>query len=85
MVWTFGMMLLRKADIGDFFAEFTRFIIFTGFYFWLLTNAVSGHNIAGTIIASMQQLGGTAAGLPSGASHSSIMDTGVLIWNSSNE
>ena len=81
MVWTFGMMLLRKADIGDFFAEFTRFIIFTGFYFWLLTNAVSGHNIAGTIIDSMQQLGGTAAGLPSGASHSSIMDIGVLIWN----
>ena len=24
MVWTFGMMILRKADIGDFFAEFTR-------------------------------------------------------------
>ena len=81
MVWTFGMMLLRKADIGDFFAEFTRFIIFTGFYFWLLTNAVSGHNIAGTIIASMQQLGNTAAGLPGNTSHSSIMNIGVLIWN----
>ncbi len=81
MVWTFGMMLLRKADIGDFFAEFTRFIIFTGFYFWLLTNAVSGHNIAGTIIDSMQQLGGTAAGLPSGSSHSGIVDIGILIWN----
>ena len=48
MVWTFGMMVLRKADIGDFFAEFTRFIIFTGFFFWLLTNAVSGQNIAGS-------------------------------------
>ena len=83
MVWTFGMMLLRKADIGDFFAEFTRFIIFTGFYFWLLTNAVSGHNIAGTIIDSMQQLGGTAAGLPSGSSHTSIVNTGILIWNQS--
>ena len=81
MVWTFGMMLLRKADIADFFAEFTRFIIFTGLYFWLLTNAVSGHNIAGTIILSMEDLGRTAAGLPQGASHSSIMDTGVLIWN----
>jgi type IV secretion system protein TrbL len=81
MVWTFGMMLLRKADIADFFAEFTRFIIFTGFYFWLLTNAVSGHNIAGTIIDSMQQLGGTAAGLPSGASHAGIMHTGILIWS----
>ena len=41
MVWTFGMMALRQADIGEFFAEFTRFIIFTGFFFWLLTNAVS--------------------------------------------
>jgi len=81
MVWTFGMMLLSKADIGDFFAEFTRFIIFTGFYFWLLTNAITGHNIAGTIIASMQQLGNSAAGLPGNSSYSSIMNTGVLIWN----
>lgn len=81
MVWTFGMMLLRRADIGEFFAEFTRFIIFTGFFFWLLTNAVSGQNIAGTIIDSMQQLGGTAAGLPGGANHASIVDTGILIWH----
>ena len=81
MVWTFGMMLLRRADIGEFFAEFTRFIIFTGFFFWLLTNAISGQNIAGTIIASMQQLGNTAAGLPSGTSHASIMNIGVMIWS----
>mgnify|MGYP001171164410 CR=1 FL=1 len=79
MVWTFGMMLLRRADIGEFFAEFTRFIIFTGFFFWLLTNAVSGHNIAGTIIYSMEDLGKTAAGLPGGASHTSIVDIGFLI------
>jgi len=83
MVWTFGMMILRKADIGDFFAEFTRFIIFTGFFFWLLTNAVSGHNIAGTIIDSMQQLGSSAAGLPAGANHASIIDIGFLILSSS--
>jgi len=81
MVWTFGMMLLRRADIGEFFAEFTRFIIFTGFFFWLLTNAVSGQNIAGTIIDSMQQLGGSAAGLPGGTNHASIVDTGILIWH----
>lgn len=79
MVWTFGMMLLRKADLGDFFAEFTRFIIFTGFYFWFLTNAVSGQNIAGTIIDSMQVLGNQASGL-TGTSHESIMEIGYLIW-----
>ncbi len=80
MVWTFGMMLLRKADLGDFFAEFTRFIIFTGFFFWLLTNAVSGHNIAGTIIESMQVLGNQASG-QAGSGHSNIMDTGFLIFS----
>ncbi|MBA3754707.1 MAG: P-type conjugative transfer protein TrbL [Nitrosomonas sp.] len=80
MVWTFGMMILRKADLGDFFAEFTRFIIFTGFFFWLLSNAVSGHNIGGTIIESMQVLGNQASG-QTGSAHSNIMDTGFLIFS----
>ncbi len=79
MVWAFGMMILRKADIGDFFAEFTRFIIFTGFFFWLLTNAVSGFNIAGTIISSMQVLGSQASGLTDMA-HGNIMGIGYEIW-----
>ena len=79
MVWTFGMMVLRKADIGDFFAEFTRFIIFTGFFFWLLTNAVSGQNIAGSIIESMQMLGNKASGL-TGSGHGNIMHVAFRIW-----
>jgi len=79
MVWTFGMMLLRKADLGDFFAEFTRFIIFTGFFFWLLTNAVSGHNIGGTIIDSMQVLGNQASG-QTGTAHSSVVEVAINIW-----
>ena len=32
LVVTFGFLALRKADIGEFFAEFIRFILF----FWLL-------------------------------------------------
>src|SRR5690606_8821377 len=56
MVWTFGMMALRKADIGEFFAEFVRFTIFTGFFWWLLTHANQGMNIAGTIVQSLQTL-----------------------------
>ncbi len=79
MVWTFGMMILRKADIGDFFAEFTRFIIFTGFFFWLLTNAVSNQNIGGTIIDSMQVLGNQASG-QAGSAHGNIIDIALQIW-----
>lgn len=83
MVWMGGMLLLRRADIGDFFVEFTRFIIFTGFFYWLLINAVSGHNIAGTIISSMQQLGGSASG-GGAVSPSSILNVGMYTfkcWN----
>jgi len=79
MIWTFGMMIMRKADAGEFLAEFSRFIIFTGFFFWLLSNAVSGHNIAGTILSSMQVLGNNASGLGGGSDYVAIMDVGYAI------
>ncbi|MGP5563444.1 P-type conjugative transfer protein TrbL [Vreelandella alkaliphila] len=60
MVWTFGMMALRKADIGEFFAELVRFIIFTGFFWWLLMN---GPYFAMSIIDSLRTMGATAGGL----------------------
>lgn len=57
MVWTFGMMALRKADIQEFFAEFVRFTIFTGFFWWLLS---IGPLFAKDIIMGLSQLGGQA-------------------------
>jgi type IV secretion system protein VirB6/type IV secretion system protein TrbL len=78
MVWTFGMMALRKADIGEFFAEFLRFTIFTGFFWWLLTN---GPNFASSIYASLRQLGGKATGLGSALSPSGVVDIGFAIFD----
>lgn len=60
LVWTFGFMALRKADIGEFFAEFLRFCIFTGFYLWLLRN---GPEYAMSIIRSMMTIGAKAGGV----------------------
>lgn len=82
MVWTFGMMALRKADIGEFFAEFVRFTIFTGFFWWLLIN---GPNFATSIMQSLSQLGASAGGLPStsgqlGLTPSGIVDIGFKIF-----
>jgi type IV secretion system protein VirB6/type IV secretion system protein TrbL len=77
MVWTFGMMALRKADIGEFFAEFVRFTIFTGFFWWLLTN---GPNFASSIYASLRQVGSSASGLPNTLSPSGIVDIGFDIF-----
>ena len=47
MVWTFGFLLLSKADLGEFFSEFIRFTIFVGFFWWLLLN---GDDFAVSII-----------------------------------
>lgn len=87
MVWTFGLMILRTADIGEFFAEFVRFTIFTGFFWWLLDN---GAAIAMAIIDSLRKIGadaasaaGAAAGHSSGApitSPSGIVDIGFDIF-----
>lgn len=58
MVWTFGIMALRKADFGEVIAEFVRFTITTGFFFWLLEN---GPTMAIAIINSMQEIGAVAS------------------------
>ena len=77
MVWTFGLMALRRADIGEFFAEFVRFTVFTGFFWWLLIN---GPAFATSIIASLKQIGSEASGLRGMGSPSSIVDIGFDIF-----
>ncbi|MEI6069863.1 MAG: P-type conjugative transfer protein TrbL [Methylococcaceae bacterium] len=77
MVWTHGMLLFRKADIAEFYGEFIRFIVFTGFFWWLLTN---GPQMAHDIIGSMKTLGNTASGT-TGITPSGIVDVGFKIFN----
>ncbi|WP_261539732.1 P-type conjugative transfer protein TrbL [Burkholderia multivorans] len=80
MVITFGMLIFRKADIGEFFAEFVRFTITLGFFWWLLSNAVSGMNIGGTIIESMRNMAAQATGLGRELSPSGIVDVGFNVF-----
>lgn len=76
MVWTHGFLLLRKADIGEFYAEFLRFTITTGFFWWLLSN---GPAMATGIFASLQTLGSNAAGLGA-VTPSGIIDAGFQVF-----
>ena len=75
MVWTFGMMALRKADIQELFAELVRYLMFTGFFFFLLSNASA---IARAIMNSLTQLASVASGLPP-ITPSGIMDVGFNV------
>jgi type IV secretion system protein VirB6/type IV secretion system protein TrbL len=82
MVWTFGMMALRKADIGEFFAEFVRFIIFTGLFWWLLLN---GPRFGESIIVSLRQIGGEATRLGPDLKPSAVVDIGFDVFFSAVE
>jgi len=77
MVWTFGSMALRRADIGEFFAEFVRFTLFTGFFWWLLLN---GPTFAIDIMKSLRSIGAQASGLPNDLGPSGIVDVGFDIF-----
>lgn len=76
LVWTGAMLILRKSDIGEFFAEFVRFIMFFGFFLWLLRNAAA---IGTAIINSMIQIGAKASHT-NVTNPSSIMDIGFDIF-----
>lgn len=77
MVWTFAQLLFQRSSLTDFFGELIRFIMFTGFYLWLLQN---GSEIAMAIIDSFQILGGKASQTTI-ATPSSIVDIGFSIFN----
>lgn len=54
MAWQFGQLALRRADLGEFFAEFLRYVMFVGFFYWLL---VYGVFIGTAFIKSFTTLG----------------------------
>ena len=76
LVITYGTMLVRKADIGEFFAETIRFMLFFGFFLWLLQN---GPAFANDIVNSLRTLGDTASGSYGGTSPSRVIDVGLKV------
>lgn len=76
MVWTYGLMALRRADIQEFLAETVRFFVVVGFFYWLLDN---GPAIATAIMDSMRKLAANASGIDDHVSPSDIVDVGFDI------
>ncbi|WP_367607881.1 P-type conjugative transfer protein TrbL [Legionella sp. W05-934-2] len=76
MVWTYGLMALRKADIQEFMAETVKFLVTVGFFYWILDN---GPAISTSIMDSMRQLAANASGISNHISPSAIVDVGFDI------
>ena len=59
MVWRFGQIAIQGGGATEALAELVRFLIFVGFYWWLVKH---GCTIAETILESMQDLSDDALG-----------------------
>jgi len=75
MVWTYGMLALKRSDISEFFVETIRYFVTAGFFWVLLINAPA---IGKAIIDSMRQLAAQAQG-QSISSPSGIVDHGFEV------
>ncbi|APH57194.1 Conjugal transfer protein trbL [Granulibacter bethesdensis] len=60
LVWTFAPLVLKGADIGEIVGELLYFVMIIGFFYALLTNAVTW---ATDIVNSFRHAGAVAAGV----------------------
>jgi len=78
LTWTFGTLLLRRAEFGEITAELARFIVFTGFGWWIL---IHGAEFGKAILESFAQLGGQASGLGQGLTPSVVGNIGFDLFH----
>ena len=70
-------MAIKRAEVGEFFAELCRFIMFTGLFFWLLTN---GPQFANDIITSLWTVGGEASGTGNSIYPGTLIDLAMQVF-----
>jgi len=77
LAWTCVAMGIKQADLVEIVAELCRFIMFTGFFFWLLLN---GPTFANAIINSLRQIGGDAAGTGQAIFPGKLINLGMQVY-----
>ena len=75
--WTCISMAIKQSDLVEIVAELCRFIMFTGFFFWLLLN---GATFANGIVNSLRQIGGDAAGTGQSIYPGDLITLGMQVY-----
>lgn len=82
LTWTGVTLALKQADIQEFFGEFIKFTISTGFFWWLLDN---GPALGKAVVDSMRLIGAEAAGVPGALNPSSLLNIGFDLLSKVNQ
>ena len=75
--WTCVSMAIKQSDLVEIVAELCRFIMFTGFFFWLLLHGASFGN---AIVSSLRQIGGDAAGTGQAIYPGDLITLGMKVY-----
>jgi type IV secretion system protein TrbL len=75
--WTCISMAIKQSDLVEIVAELCRFIMFTGFFFWLLVN---GPVFANAIVNSLRQVGGDAGGAGQQIFPMAVLNLGMQVY-----
>ncbi|MBQ8976883.1 MAG: type IV secretion system protein [Succinivibrionaceae bacterium] len=79
LAWTAIEMALKRAEFGEIVSELTKFVLFTGFFYWL---ALHGEEFAHDIVDSFEYVASKGAGYP--IDNSSAGSLVGLIWGHGN-
>lgn len=77
LVWTMGQLPFHRSSFAEFFGELIRYVVFTGFFYWLLINAPQ---LSDSIIDSLMKLGSEASG-QGGVYPSDVVDVGFKLYD----
>ena len=75
--WTCVSMAIKQSDLVEIVAELCRFIMFTGFFFWLLLN---GATFANGIVNTLRQVGGDASGTGQSIYPGDLITLGMKVY-----
>lgn len=79
LAWTAIEMAIKRAEFGEIVSELTKFVLFTGFFYWL---ALHGEEFAHDIVDSFEYVASKGAGYP--IDNSSAGSLVGLIWERGN-
>ncbi|CNP86351.1 P-type conjugative transfer protein TrbL [Neisseria gonorrhoeae] len=78
IVMTGAQLIFQRDNISSFFAEFTRLILFLGFFLWIITNGIK---ITTSIKDGLMKLAGQASRNGEQITPSSIVDIGFNLFD----
>ena len=77
LVWNGADLIIKRGEVGDFFAMFMKWLVVTGFFWWLLFNSVA---ISQAVVDGLKQMAGLASGTSANVDMGQLVENGCTMF-----